>query len=327
MRNTNSNILIMIMACALTTVFSGCDLINPPKKVVKKEEKPPAPAEPAAPVEAAAPADLPKDVVARVGSWTLTEAQFEERLKLLKEGLPNFDASKAGSKEALLNELIRQQLLVKDAEDSGLAQQGDITEAVDDFRRTLLVQKLANQLTKDIVANEKEAQAYYDKNKEVFVEPLQYSVREIVTDDEATAKAVLVQILQGADFAETAKTQSKGKTAAEGGVLPAFTTERNPTGEAGKGMMSGPPFAAMMGAIANVDVGGISAVFKGPEGFYIVKVDAKKGGVAQPFAEVKQDLISGLTLRKQQEAILEHINQLADKTKVEVNKELLGPSK
>ncbi|MDO8675296.1 MAG: peptidyl-prolyl cis-trans isomerase [Candidatus Omnitrophota bacterium] len=284
-----------------TIIFTGCDLFSPPKKA-------PAPAPSAA--ETSSP--IPKDVLVRVGGWTLTGSQFEERLKLLKEGLPDFDATKPGSKEALLNELIRQQLLVKDAENSGLARESDITEAVEDFRRTLLVQKLANQLTKDIVADEKEAQEYYDQNKDLFVEPVQYTVREIMVADETAAKNILVQLLQGADFAETAKAQSKAKTASGGGALPAFTKA---------------PFEAMQSAIANLDAGGVSSVFKGPEGFYIVKVDSKKGGAMKPFAGVKQDLIAGLTLRKQQKAILDHINQLAEKTKVEINQELLAPAK
>ena len=274
MKRAFSGVFVMTAIFLLTIIFAGCDLFSPPKKA-------PAPAPSA--VEASSP--MPKDVLVRVGGWTLTGPQFEERLKLLKEGLPDFDPTKPGSKEALLNELIRQQLLVKDAENSGLARESDITEAVEDFRRTLLVQKLANQLTKDIVADEKEAQEYYDQNKDLFVEPMQYTVREIVVADETAAKNILVQLLQGADFAETAKAQSKAKTASGGGALPAFTKD---------------PFEAMQSAMANLDAGSVSSVFKGPEGFYIVKVDSKKGGAMKPFAGVKQDLIAGLTLRKQQ---------------------------
>ncbi len=301
MKRAFSGVSVLAAVFLFTIVFTGCDLFTPPKK---------APA--AAPSTAEAPSPIPKDVLVRVGSWTLTGPQFEERLKLLKEGLPNFDPAKPGSKEALLNELIRQQLLVKDAEGSGLARESDITEAVEDFRRTLLVQKLANQLTKDIIVDEKEARDYYDQNKDLFVEPVQYTVREIVVADETAAKNILVQLLQGADFAETAKAQSKAKTASDGGALLAFTKA---------------PFEAMQSAITNLDAGGVSAVLKGPEGFYIVKVDSKKGGAMKPFVAVKQDLISGLTLRKQQKAILDHINQLAEKTKIEINKELLGPAK
>ncbi len=292
-----------VLTSILTITFIGCDLINPPKKQTKQNVK----KEQAQPVVDQGP--LPSNVLVRVGTWSLTEDQFNERLKLLKEGMPDFDASKPGNKESVLNELIRQQLLVKDAEESGIGQQKEITDAVDDFRRTLMVQESANRLTKSIAATEKEAQDYYDQNKNVFVEPIEWKAREIIVADETTAKNVLVQILQGADFGETAKAQSKGKTAATGGVLAVFTKA---------------PFAAMQTTIANLDVGGTSGVFKGPEGYYLVKVDEKKGGAAKAFADVKTELISGLTLRKQQQAILDHINTLAEKTKVEINKALLG---
>lgn len=297
---------VLILTFVFAAALAGCDLFSP-KKTAKKPAA--VPAEQAA---AAAPADqgpLPADVIARVGSWTLSADQFNARLKLLKQGLPDFDENKPGNKEAVLNELIRQQLLVKDAEDGGIGQQKDITDAVEDFRRTLLVQELAGRLTKDIAATEAEAQDYYNKNKNAFVEPVQWKVREIVVADEATAKNILVQVLQGGDFAAIAQAQSTGKTAANGGALPAFAKA---------------PSEEMQKAISSLDAGGTSPVFRGPEGYSIVKVDEKKGGAAKSFAAVKADLISGLTLRKQQEAILKHIEDLSSKIKVEVNKGLLG---
>lgn len=299
--NAHNGIIYFSITCVILAL-TGCDLINPPKK---EEKKPAQAAKPV--VDENEP--LAADVVARVGNWTLTQEEFNERLKLLKEGLPEFDPEKADNKAAVLNELIRQQLLVKDAEEAGVGQQKEVKDAVEDFRRTLLVQELANRLTKDIVATEKEAQKYYEDNKADFVEATEWTAREIVVADEATAKNILVQVLQGGDFGEIAKSQSKGKTAAEGGLLKPFTRA---------------PFEAMQTAIASLDAGGTSAVFKGPEGFYIVKVDGKKGGALRSFATVKSDLIAGLTLRKQQQAILEHIDQLASKYKVKINKELVG---
>ena len=116
--------------------------------------------------------------------------------------------------------------------------------------------------------------------------------------------------MQGADFAAIAQTQSKGKSASQGGVLPEFTKA---------------PFDAMQKAIASLEGGGTSNVFKGPEGlFYIVRVEEKKGGGFKVFADVKTDLISGLTLRKQQAVLLEYIDKLAQKNKVEINRQLWG---
>jgi parvulin-like peptidyl-prolyl isomerase len=76
-------------------------------------------------------------------------------------------------------------------------------------------------------------------------------------------------------------------------------------------------------AISDLDEGGVSGVFKGPEGYYIVKVDSKTGGTLKPFNDVKKDLIYGLTMQKQQAVILNHLRELAEKNKPEYNKELI----
>ncbi len=291
--------------------LTGCDLFGSKKQESAKQQ--PVSAAPVAGEPQSASAlqgPLPKDVLVRVGSWSLTAEEFDQRLKLLKQGLPDFKENDSNSRKMVLDELIRQELLVKDAEDSGIGQSKEIKDAVDDFRKTLIVQELANRLTKNVAANETDARLWYDQNKDKLAEPVVWKVREIVAGDEAAAKSILVQILQGGDFAKIAEAQSKGTTAAAGGELPPFQT--------GKA-----PFEAMQAAIANLDDGGISTVFKGPQGYYIVKVDSKKGGTVKSFAEVKNDLINGLTMQKQQAVILEHLNQLAQKYKVEINKALI----
>lgn len=304
--------VVLLTALSIATV--GCDIINPkkpePKKAVVAEVSQDQKTAPVAKNDEQA---LPADVIAKVGDWTLTAEEFNQRLSLLKESLPAFDANKPGTKEAVLNELIRQQLLVKDAEDSGIGQSKEITDAVEDFRRTMLVQELANRLTKDVVVSDADAQKYYNDHKEDFVMPIQWKVREIVLDDETTAKNVLVSVLQGGNFEEIAKAQSKGKTAAEGGAVKPFVK---------------PPFPAMGSAIANLEAGGTSAVFKGLDNkFYIVRVEDKKGGDLKLFTDIKKDLVAALTTRKQQQAVLQHINGLAEKIKVKINQALIGGTK
>ena len=246
----------------------------------------------------------------RIGKWTLTADDFNERINLLKQQLPDFKENDANAKNAVLEELVRQQLLVKDAEDSDIGNTKEIKDAIEDFRRTLLVQELASRMTKDVAATEDDARAYYDANKDRFAQPVTWQASQIVVGDETTAKNILVQVLQGGDFSQIAKAQSKSSDAAEGGKLKPF-------------MMGKAPFDAMQTAISNLDEVGISGVFKGPEGFYIVKVDSKTGGTSKPFADVKKDLIYGLTMQKQQAVILSHLKELAEKNKPEYNKELI----
>jgi peptidyl-prolyl cis-trans isomerase C len=299
---------LCLVLCVI--LLTGCDLLG---LGPKKQNNPPPPANltvapPKTPASQEIAGPLPSDALVRIGNWTLTQEDFNSRLTLLKQQIPNFNQNDAVSKNAVLEELIRQQLLVKDAEDSGIGDTKEIKDAVNDFRKTLLVQELASRLTKQVVASEDDARAYYDANKAKLAEPVKWTVREIVVADEATAKSILVQVLQGGDFAQIAQAQSKTADAVDGGKLKPFIRA---------------PFAAMQIAIANLDTNGVSGVFKGPEGYYIVKVDAKTGGTVKPFVELKKDLIYGLTLQKQQTAILNHLKDLADKYKPEYNKALI----
>lgn len=251
---------------------------------------------------------LPANVVARVGDWSITVEEFNDKLAKLKDILPEFDPADVNSKKLILEELVRQELLVKDAEQAGIAKQKDIAETVEDFRKTLLVQEIATQLTKDIKVTEEEAREYYDKNKDNFVVKVEWKIREIMVAAETEANDILVQLLQGGDFAEMAKTKSKSSTASKGGDM---------------GWVDKLPFDQMRAAVTALEKGKTSGVFKGPNGYYIVKLEDKRGGTPKPFLAVKTDLIKKMTLRKQQDAVLDHLNKLAEKTKIEVNEELL----
>ncbi len=297
--------------------LTGCDLLGlGPKKQSSSQNQPEVTAAPAAsevPVSPGSPVvsgPLPSDALVRIGNWTLTSEDFNTRLNLLKQQLPDFKENDPASKSAVLDELVRQQLLVKEAEDSDVGNTKEIKDAIEDFRKTLLVQEIASRLTKDVVATEDDARAYYDANKDKFTDPITWHVSQIVAGDESTANGILVQILQGGNFAQIAQAQSKASDAAAGGKLKAFIT--------GKA-----PFDAMQIAISNLDTGGVSGVFKGPEGFYIVKVDSKTGGTLKSFADLKKDLIYGLTMQKQQMVILNHLKELSEKEKPEYNKDLI----
>ena len=122
------------------------------------------------------------------------------------------------------------------------------------------------------------------------------------------AKAILAELLKGADFAETAKQKSKGRTAAEGGDV---------------GEVSLFPFPQMESAVMALEVGGISGVVRGPDGFYIIKVEDKKGGEQMEFEKISQDIVNGLTMMKQQQAIMKHLDELRAKVPVFVNEKLL----
>jgi len=167
-----------------------------------------------------------------------------------------------------LDELINQQLLVAGAEQSGLTNKKDIDAAVEEFRRTLIVREVAAEITEDIRGSEADAREFYDENKEEMVGPTEWRVREIVLDTKAKATELLTQILSGADFAEMARLNSIVATGSKGGDLGYITEE---------------PFAEMGAALLPLEEGDVSSVFKGPEGFYIVKLEEKRDGAPLAF--------------------------------------------
>jgi peptidyl-prolyl cis-trans isomerase C len=252
---------------------------------------------------------LAPNELARVGDWRLTIEEFKERLGALKELVPDYDTADVEQNKLILDELVRQQLVVQEAEKSGLSKKKEIVQAVEEFRRTIIVQEVANQITSSISSTEEEAREYYEKNKADFVEPGQWHVREIMVETEDEAKDIQIKLLSGtADFDALVKERSKSQSAWQKGDL---------------GYLSEFAFPKMDTVVKALEVGQVSNVFKGPEGYYIVKLEDKKGGESKAFDDIKQEIIDGLTFLKRQEAIVKHLQTLQEKIKVEVNEALL----
>ena len=300
----------MLVVLVAVIGLAGCAQEAEKQKKVEVPKVTVAAAEVAA-AETSGDVKLPNDVIVSVGNWMLTTADFDERVKNIKIQVPAFDDKDLRSRQMLIEELVRQQLMVREAREQKLGETKEFTAAVKDFEDNLLVQQLVVGITKDISVSETEAREYYDKNPDVFLKPVEKKISEIVVVTEAEAKEINIQVLQpGADFAQIAKDRSRGKTAANGGDL---------------GFLAKPTFEQMGKIIETLNKGGISGVFQGPDGYYVVKVVDMRGGDKVTFDEVKDDLIKGLTAQKQQDAVLSRIAEAAKKVKVNTNADLLNP--
>ena len=308
---------LMVIMSVLVFSSAGCDLLNPPKKA-DKSQKATAQAKPvAAPavtvvetpaLKAEADQPLPAGVLARVGDWTISNDEFNERIKGVKEMVQDFNEKDVNAKGMLLNELVRQQLLIQAARREKLQDSKEVQAAIKEFENTLLVQEIVTRLTKDVAVSDDDVKKYYTDNPEEFRKPVEKQLREIVVAPEQEANDVLVQVLQGGDFAQMAKDKSKGKTKDNGGDL-GYKTEAS--------------FPAMAVAVATLKKGGVSSVFEGPDGFYIVKVEDIRGGDTVSFDEVKADLQKFLKLRQQQQALADKVTEIQQEIKVKVNADLL----
>jgi len=181
-----------------------------------------------------------------------------------------------------------------------------VKQAVEKNKRDLMVLQDIKDITKSITVTSKEIEDYYNTYKEQLKEPEERQISEIVVGSEQDARDILIQLLQGADFATLAKSNSKSSSAKDGGDL----------GFIKKGKKSAQFDAAAFSD--SLDVGKISSVFKTPDGYSIVKLEAKRGGKQKSLSEMWEDINRGLLFLKQQQAIEELLGRLSRDAKIEV---------
>lgn len=206
----------------------------------------------------------------------------------------------------LKNEVIRRILIYQDALDKGLERGNEVKQAIEKNMRDILVLQDIKDITKNISVTSKDVEEYYNKYKEQLKEPEERQVSEIVAGSEQDAREILIQLLQGADFATLAKSSSKSSSAKDGGNL----------GFLQKGKKSAQFDAVVFSD--SLEVGKISNIFKTPDGYTILKLEAKRGGTQKPLSEMWDDINRGLVFLKQQQAVEELIGKLSRDAKIEV---------
>jgi parvulin-like peptidyl-prolyl isomerase len=297
-----SKIILGVMVGLLFVGILGCDKLNFPAK--KKE----------AVKAVVAPSIIePRGtIVAKVNNIAIGLDDLNDDITLYNANVPaDKPELKITTREQKLNylknEIIHRLLIYQHALDNGVERSDDVKLAVEKNKRDLMVLQDIKNITKDITVSSKEVEDYYNTYKEQLKEPEERQVSEIVVGTEQAAKDILVQLLQGADFATLAKNNSKSPSAKDGGDI----------GFIKKGKKSAQFDAAVFSD--SLDVGETSSIFKTPDGYNIVKLEAKRGGKQKPLSEMWDDINRGLVFLKQQKAIEELIGKLSSNAKIEVN--------
>ena len=166
-------------------------------------------------------------------------------------------------------------------------------------------------VTEKITVSNDEVEKAYERYKGIFQLPEEVRAREIKVSTEQEAKSILMGLLQGTDFATLALEKSISPSAKQGGDLGVI----KPGDDVG--------FPRLREMVFTLNEGEISGVMKGPDGYYIIKVDKKKFPKQQTLAEVYDEINQGLLMRKQQEAIEKLVGELKKTAKINVNEELL----
>ena len=280
------------------------------------------------------------NLAARVNGEGITAKQLEASIAKLQLNNPqifekNSGISAAQIRDALLTELINEQLILQDAKSKGVTpsdqQVNQQVEAIkkqygsqkqfDDVLRKqgytieslktqlkyqLAAQGIAKKLVPDSAVSAKDAQDYFNANKQNYVVQAGKQVSQIkfALSDQAKADEVLAQIKSGGDFAQLAKANSVDTvTAASGGDL--GWTPRNP-----------PLDKTLQEAVNGMKKGDVSDVIKSSTGLFILKVTDEREASEQPFSNVESTIKMTLLNSKRNEASRSLLTDLKKKAKI-----------
>lgn len=293
----------IVLSCFLLIVLSGCDKLFP----VQTPEVKPRP-EVSIPVSGT--------VVALVNNYPITLEDLDEEIErynsLVPEDRPELKINTKEQKiNYLKNEVVRRILLYQKARDRGLERNSDIQKSLEQTKQQLLVFQLVKEETEKVDVLSSEIENYYETYKEELKEPEEREIREIVVIGQSRAKDLLIRLLQGEDFSTLARQYSKVPTASKGGDL-GFISPGQKFKEFDE--------VAFSDAL---ETGQVSSAFKGPDGYYIIKVETKRGGKLKTLSEMWDDIKRGLTFIKQQQRIEELVGQLSRDAKIEIKEDMV----
>ncbi len=199
-----------------------------------------------------------------------------------------------------------------------LEKQGlSLEEARKEIAEGLTINKLIEEVTKDIVVDEDAVVKFYEENAPRFERPEQVEASHILikvdntdganakADAKAKAESIRRRILQGEDFSELAKAHSDCPSRTQGGNLGLF----------GRGQMV-KPFEE---AAFTLNKNEISDVVETEYGYHIIKVTDKKPAGKTPLSEVREQIEKQFLDEKKMETVQKLIDLLKSKADIYVN--------
>lgn len=230
----------------------------------------------------------------------------------------NYLIEKREDKQRLLDGMVERELLIAEAIERGLHTERDLRQAVETLKDQLLFAKIIEVERGKVDVATKEVEDYYNLYKDAFTIPEERRIGMIVVPTEKKAKEVLISLLQGKDFSILASAHSTDESAKEAGDI-GFIVRTSPFPQPDKKTM----FAKFEEIAFDLELNKPSTIFKGPDGFYIIKATEVKAARERLLSEVYKDIEQGLMLRKQDEVLKTLVDNLRRSSNIIVHDRLL----
>ncbi|RPI70018.1 MAG: hypothetical protein EHM47_12875, partial [Ignavibacteriales bacterium] len=234
--------------------------------------------------------------------------------KLSHDGFYVRDISEESIRASLssyIRKFIEDELLTMEGMDKGLDNSPDVKKYIDMWRDSYLSKMLMVSMFDSIKISEEEAYSVYKMNDwQQTVELV--NVAEVLTDSLETVEIILNELSKGKDIGLLAKQYTKRDSVRErGGEFGYFPVTEN--GEIGR-------------AAFNMEVGDVYGPIKLDEGYSVFRLIGKKQDTtvnSKSYDEVKEELISQITLSKFEKYVNGYVAELAQKYGIEIYEDVL----
>lgn len=288
------------------------------------------------------PSQPPPVAVATVNGQSIDLKEFEKALEedtaLAKGETPLKREETESLKEEVLDNLIREKIMIQRARDLSLSiEEAELAARVEEIRRDysgqfdnlfseggislpewkealrkrMLLEKLiVRDVNAKIQVADGEAERYYNAHRKAYATDRRVRVAQIVLHDRGRAEGMLKRLKAGEDFGRVAQEVSIGPEAERGGDLGFFE----------RGVMP----EAIDRMVFSLPVGKVSRVVQSPYGFHIFKVLGQAAAGGRKFADVRERVIADLRKQKEDEAYKIWIEGLQAKASIRINRPLPG---
>ncbi|HEX4963343.1 MAG TPA: peptidylprolyl isomerase [Thermoanaerobaculia bacterium] len=213
------------------------------------------------------------DAAARIGGEDVRYADFEAWLKHTVNDADGVLGSDVLSQ--LFDQFLEERLLVHLAIDRKVVREATGAAGQRAAVEALLAADPAAGATGDA-----EVARYYAAHRQEFARPERVKLRQILTQDRATAERALKEIARGADFQEVARRLSRDPAAAAGGYQGELSREDLP-----------PSFAEV---IFGLEPGEVSRLVPAEYGFHIFQVTSREPAQVIPLEAARPEILGKL---------------------------------
>lgn len=291
----------------IVSIIAGCEQINKFLETTKKKPE----VKVVAPV--AVTEEEPKGTkLVKVNNKIITKEEFEQNIKNIQAVSPDYKVDTFEARKAFLDDLIDQELLYQEARSRGIENRKEVKELAGAFSRRLAIEQLLIDATENVTVDAQEIEAFYNQYKDQLAEPEQRRIREIVVSSEDRAREILISLLQGENFATLAKEKSISESSQNAGDIGFIKKDQR-----------GEEYAKFDEIAFSTEVGQVSSIFKGPKGYYLLKVEEIKESKAKLLTDVWEDVKRNLLELKQRQRIIDLTDKLRRDAEIEISEELL----